>query len=56
MVMIGDNAEPLADWQMPRRCCGEWADDLDCRICGHVAKPAALVPIADDLFDGIGDN
>lgn len=28
-----DDLPPTPDWQMPRRCCATWTDDLVCGVC-----------------------
>ncbi len=33
--MVGDNAPPLEEWKLPARCCGTWASDAYCTICGN---------------------
>jgi hypothetical protein len=47
--MIGDNADPIEGWTLPPRCCGEWAEDDHCEMCGfYVPRLSPLIELGEN--------
>lgn len=33
-----ENGPLLDGWRLPPRCCGEWATELACKVCGRHSR------------------